>query len=303
MSEAIRTITILNPQRASGKTTTAVALCQALGELGSRVLLIDMDHHAGATHVVAPSHISYTMDHVLTGFMCSLPEAICHTDWAFDLVPAQLRMVGFDYRQPQEPRRPHWLTRHALGEALGEQQYDWVVFDCGDRFGRMAQFALSASTFVLPVLDPDSYEIFALAAVERVVQTHRDTGGVFTTIGAAVFTRWHQNSDLDGRALAHYRSLFDGNFVWEPVVPLHSAIREMAVQHRPLIELGSDGKDLSTLFRHYAHCLDVSWLRASKRLELVEVMWTPDRAMPSGPAQLEADLPVVVRAPVDLPFC
>src|ERR1700731_761753 len=85
----MQTVAILNQKGGSGKTTTAVNLAAALGELGRRVLLTDLDPQASASRWLAIEDKEGGLYDVLVKRTTLEPHIRQTTVAGVDLVPAR----------------------------------------------------------------------------------------------------------------------------------------------------------------------------------------------------------------------
>src|SRR4051794_14638878 len=84
---------VTNQKGGSGKTTTAVNLAAALGELRRRVLVIDLDPQASATAWLGQSPIERGLLDVFTGNV-HLSDLVARTDVpGVDLIPGSVRLT------------------------------------------------------------------------------------------------------------------------------------------------------------------------------------------------------------------
>ena len=118
-------IAVVNQKGGVGKTTTAVNLAAALGDLGLRVLVCDFDPQANATSGFGidkrkVKHTSYGLIIEET----TAAEAIVHTDFcdvipsSADLAGAGVELIGMEHREKQ------------LRKALEEVRDNYDVVQC-----------------------------------------------------------------------------------------------------------------------------------------------------------------------------
>jgi chromosome partitioning protein len=113
-------ITIANQKGGVGKTTTAVTLSAALGELGKHILLVDIDPQGNATtgFGVDKNEQENTVYEVIIGD-CAVNEAIIKDVVPFvDLMPSNVNLSGAEIELTQFDNREYRL----------KEQLDYLAF-------------------------------------------------------------------------------------------------------------------------------------------------------------------------------
>lgn len=145
-----KSIAIANRKGGTGKTTTAVNISAALGQMGQSVLLIDLDPQRSAT-------IWYGEDGAQKGTIEALineapPSSLFKDTIAkgVDLVPSTGSMASADALLEQEQIGQNEKLKESLeGE---KTRWDYVILDCPANFGRVTMNALvAAEELVIPV--------------------------------------------------------------------------------------------------------------------------------------------------------
>lgn len=141
------TLAIANQKGGVAKTTTVASLGTALSDLGSKVLVVDLDPQSCLTFAlgVDPEHLDESVHHALTG-QAAVADLIVATDDGPDLLPATIELAASEGALLMRPGREHVL-RVAL-EPVADR-YDWILLDCPPSLGILTVAALSAATSVL----------------------------------------------------------------------------------------------------------------------------------------------------------
>ena len=154
-------LAIANHKGGTGKSTTAVNLAAALGELGRRVLVVDMDPQAHATVCLDPnpSPGDAALQDILHDGSMPLTAAVRPTGVPnVAILPATIDLAALE---------PH-LARSNETTALRRRQqelaaYDFVLLDCPPSLGHLTLNALKAADELLLVVDCGGHAIRGLA--------------------------------------------------------------------------------------------------------------------------------------------
>jgi chromosome partitioning protein len=146
MSNSRTVLAVANQKGGVAKTTSVASLGAALAELGSRVLLVDLDPQACLTFSlgVDPEDLELSVHHVLTKGL-DASEVIVSTDDGVDLLPATIELARAEADLLTRTGR-EYVLRAALEDL---DDYDWVLLDCPPSLGVLTVAALTAADGVL----------------------------------------------------------------------------------------------------------------------------------------------------------
>jgi chromosome partitioning protein len=164
--DAARVLTIANQKGGVGKTTTAVSLAAALADVGSRVLLVDLDPQGNASSGVGLriQEGQPTIYDVLVGDL-ELVDAVEPTSVRnLFVVPATVDLAGAEIELVSAFSREQKLRR-ALDGVRGD--FDIVLVDCPPSLGLLTVNALSAADGVVVPIQCEYYALEGLGALQR----------------------------------------------------------------------------------------------------------------------------------------
>jgi len=147
-----RIIAIAMQKGGVGKTTTTINLAAALGELGQRVLAIDLDPQCNLTQHTGfdPDQIAPTIYESfkaeIDGFESDVADAIYETDEKFHLLPSQPELSLIELSLINTLSRERVLYT-ILEDVI--DQYDYILIDCNPSLGLLVVNALTAATSVI----------------------------------------------------------------------------------------------------------------------------------------------------------
>lgn len=142
-------ITVHSAKGGVGKTTSALSISGLLAELGSRVLLIDLDPQAAATKHLTKDDSEFDWDktirQVLLGEL-NIRDVILTPYENLDFIPSQLRLININYELVDE-NNPLFVLSDMV-EPI-EDEYDFIIFDTQPNTGLMTRSAMVASDKIL----------------------------------------------------------------------------------------------------------------------------------------------------------
>ena len=144
------TLAVANQKGGVAKTTSVASIGAALGELGHRVLLVDLDPQACLTFSLGidPEDLELSVHHVLTKGLDPI-EVILETEDGVDLLPATIELARAEADLLTRTGREHVIKTSLEMLEDSETEYDWVLLDCPPSLGVLTVAALTAADGVL----------------------------------------------------------------------------------------------------------------------------------------------------------
>ena len=166
-------ISLVNQKGGVGKTTTSVNLAAALGKLGKKTLLVDLDPQRNATTGLGYSNSDFENDvyEVITG-RCPIKSSIIKTPFdGLYLLPSTINLAGVEVefvKKMFEDKGFH--QNEQLKMLLGEirDEFDYIIIDCMPSLGITTMNALVASD---SVIIPVQCEYYALDGVSLILNS------------------------------------------------------------------------------------------------------------------------------------
>ena len=229
-----RILAITNQKGGVGKTTTTVNLAACLAELGSRVLLVDLDPQGNATMGcgIAKAELSKTVYHVLLGMadmkdvVIEAPSCHCH------IVPANRALAGAEVELVSIEDREHRLQR-AL--ATVEADFDFVLIDCPPALNLLTVNALAASHAVMIPMQCEYYALEGLSDLVATIRTIRGNLNRTLEIEGLLRTMFDPRNTLAQQVSAQLEQHF-GDKVYKTVIPRNVRLAEAPSYGKPVID-------------------------------------------------------------------
>lgn len=233
-------LAVVNQKGGVGKSTTAVNLAAALGELGRKVLLVDLDPQGNATSGFGLNK-NQRERCVYNALLDDVPMAQLIEPVSVEhvfVVPATIQLAGAEIELVSALSREGKL-RTALSPVADE--FDFVVIDCPPSLGLLTINALTAAEGLVIPIQCEYYALEGLSKLldsVRLVRTHLNPA---LEVFGVLMTMHDSRTRLSQQVVEEVRDFFEDR-VFDTVIPRTVRLSEAPSFGQPITLYDSNGK-------------------------------------------------------------
>lgn len=229
-----RTIAIANQKGGVGKTTTSVNLAAALGSLGKRVMLVDLDPQGNATmgsgidkYELELSVLDVLVDgiHIEKVKLPASAPGVQVLPANADLTAAEIELMSMDERESR-------LNRSL--EAI-KNDYDYLLIDCPPSLNLLTLNAFVAADSVLVPIQCEYYALEGLSALLDTIEGVRDAINPELVVEGLLRTMFDGRNNL-GVEVSNQLVEHFGDQVFRAIVPRNVRLAEAPSHGLSIVE-------------------------------------------------------------------
>jgi len=238
--KSARTLAVVNQKGGVGKSTTAVNLAAALGDLGQKVLMVDLDPQGNATSGFGLNKNQREL--------CIYDALLGDTDIAeiiepvevehVFVVPATIQLAGAEIELVSAMSRESRL-KTILGDVKGD--FDFIIIDCPPSLGLLTINALNAADGLIIPIQCEYYALEGLSKLldsVRLVKTHLNPQ---LEVFGVVMTMFDSRTRLASQVVTEVRDFFEDK-VFETMIPRTVRLSEAPSFGQPVTLYDPSGK-------------------------------------------------------------
>lgn len=233
-------VAIINQKGGVGKSTTAINLSAALGEMGKQVLLVDLDPQGNSSSGlgIEKSEVNQCIYDVLLDDTPIEDVIIPDVAPGLDVAPATINLAGAEVELVSEMARENRL-KDAVGSMRG--RYDYIFIDCPPSLGLLTVNALVAAD---KLLIPIQCEFYALEGVTKLLDSMKRVKNRLNPtldIYGVLLTMYDNRTTLSKQVVDEVRGYF-GKFVFNTLIPRTVKLSEAPSFGQPITQYDPKGK-------------------------------------------------------------
>lgn len=235
-----RVIGIINQKGGVGKSTTAINLSAALGEMGKQVLLIDLDPQGNCSSGlgIEKGLINRCIYDVLLNDVPLEEVIIPDVFEGLDVAPATINLAGAEVELVSEMARENRL-KDAIGSMRGK--YDFIIIDCPPALGLLTVNAMVAAD---KLLIPIQCEFYALEGVTKLLESMKRVKSRLNPsldIYGILLTMYDSRTTLSKQVADEVRDYF-GRLVFSTPIPRTVKLSEAPSFGQPITQYDPRGR-------------------------------------------------------------
>ena len=233
-------LSVVNQKGGVGKTTTCINLVAALGKMGKKCLLVDIDPQGNSTSGLGVNKrgvIASSYD-LLIGEV-SGSQALIHTEYEnVDLIPSSIDLAAAELELVDLPERAMRL-RKALAPI--KDNYDFIFADCPPSLGLITLNALTVSDALLV---PIQCEYYALEGLSQLMSTVRQVKRLYNPaieMEGVLLTMYDSRLNLTVQVVEEVKKYFP-NKVYKTAIPRNVRLSEAPSFGMPAVYFDKSSK-------------------------------------------------------------
>lgn len=236
-------IAVANQKGGVGKTTTTINLGAALAELGTHVLIVDLDPQGNASTGlgIEADDREYTTYELLLEEI-ELDSVIQKTAQKnLSIVPATVDLSSADMELIANEKRSFLLHDALRQPAMDGFGFDYILIDCPPSLNLLTVNAMVAAHSVLVPLQSEFFALEGLSQLMLTVREVRQSANPGLRIEGIVLTMFDSRNNLSSQVELDARQNL-GDLVFQTRIPRNVRVSEAPSYALPVLAYDSESK-------------------------------------------------------------
>ena len=227
-----RIIAIANQKGGVGKSTTAINLSSCLGEMGQKVLTIDMDPQGNTTSGmgVDKDDQENTVYELLLS-ECEIEDAIIGLDFDnVSLIPSNVNLAGAEIELIGIEGK-EFILRNQIEKVKDE--YDYIIIDCPPSLNMLTINAMTTADTVLVPIQCEYYALEGLSQLMHTIELVQERLNPDLEIEGVVFTMYDARTNLSLQVVENVKNNLNQN-IYKTIIPRNVRLAEAPSHGLPI---------------------------------------------------------------------
>ena len=227
-----RIIAIANQKGGVGKSTTAINLSSCLGEMGQKVLTIDMDPQGNTTSGmgVEKEEQENTVYELLLG-ECEIEETILELEFDnISLIPSNVNLAGAEIELIGIEGK-EYILRNQIDKV--KEQYDYIIIDCPPSLNMLTINAMTTADTVLVPIQCEYYALEGLSQLMHTIELVQERLNPDLEIEGVVFTMYDARTNLSLQVVENEKNNLNQN-IYKTIIPRNVRLAEAPSHGLPI---------------------------------------------------------------------
>ena len=228
-----RIIAIANQKGGVGKSTTAINLSSCLGEMGQKVLTIDMDPQGNTTSGmgVDKDEQENTVYELLLG-ETNIEDCILKLDFdGLSLIPSNVNLAGAEIELIGIEEKEYILKNQV--EKV-KNDYDYIIVDCPPSLNMLTINAMTTANTVLVPIQCEYYALEGLSQLMHTINLVKERLNPDLELEGVVFTMYDARTNLSLQVVENVKENLHQN-IYKSIIPRSVRLAEAPSHGKPII--------------------------------------------------------------------
>ena len=256
-----RIIAIANQKGGVGKSTTAINLSSCLGEMGQKVLTIDMDPQGNTTSGmgVDKDEQENTVYELLLG-ETNIEDCILKLEFdGLSLIPSNVNLAGAEIELIGIEEKEYILKNQV--EKV-KNDYDYIIVDCPPSLNMLTINAMTTANTVLVPIQCEYYALEGLSQLMHTIELVQERLNPELEMEGVVFTMHDARTNLSLQVVENVKNNLNQT-IYKTIIPRNVRLAEAPSHGLPINyydSKSSGAESYKLLAEEVIHRGDEEWL-------------------------------------------